>query len=149
MKRKNEAQSYYGTVAALLLVIYVAVSLFISFILLVSNALSALPIVLIAFGVVLIIPTIIYFVLYLHYKNAEYINIQSVRFTSIEFSAFSRELAALVGTAIVDGEEIRITTSYTFNTRYYSSHCASSYMDKTVTVGYDPKWDKWVVIEDK
>ena len=148
MKRKNEAQSYCGTIMLLLLVIYLVVSLFMLGVLAISHEVRALPIVLIVFGAILVIPIIIHFILYIHYRNVELIHIQVTKFTSIDFSIFARDRAALVGTAIVNGEETKITTSYTFTTHNYSSHCASDYMDREVEVGYDPKWDKWVVIED-
>ena len=149
MKHKNEAQDYYGTTGLLLLFIMIVSDLLFSGILYIGNAFYAIWIVLLIIDVPLLMVIAYFFINYFHFRNAQYINIQTVIFTSIDFSALARDRAALVGTAIVDGEEIRITTSYTFSTHYYSSHCASSYMDKTVTVGYDPKWDKWVVIEDK
>ena len=148
MKRKNEAQSYCGTITLLLLVIYLVVSLFMLGVLTFSHEVRALPIVLIVFGAILLIPIIIHFILYIHYRNAELIHIQITKFTSIDFSIFARDRAALVGTAIVNGEKTKITTSYTFTTRHFSSHCASEYMDREVKIGYDPKWDKWVVITD-
>ncbi len=148
MKRKNEAQSYCGTIMVILLVIYVISLLFMFGVLAFSHEIRALPIVIIVFGIILLIPAVIYLIFYIHYRNAELIHIQITKFTSIDFSALVRDRAALVGTAIVNGEETKITTSYTFTTHHYSSHCASDYMDREVEVGYDPKWDKWVVIED-
>ena len=148
MKRKNEAQSYYGTITAILLIIYLIVALLMLGVLALSHEVRALPIVLIAFGVVLLVPAVICLIFYIHYRNAELIHIQITTFTSIDFSDLVRNRAALVGTAIVNGEKTKITTSYTFTTRHYSSHCASEYMDREVVIGYDPKWDKWVVITD-
>ncbi len=68
-----------------------------------------------------------------------------VVFASLEFSYLVRDRAALVGIAVIDGVRTRIHTTYTFTTHVFSKYVASNYMAKEVTVGYDHKWNKWVV----
>lgn len=149
MKHKSEAQDYYGTIGLLLLVIMIVFDLLFSLLLLVAKAYYALQIVLPVCDVPLIIVITYYFVVHFHYKNAEYINIQKVVFTSLEFSYLVRDRAALVGTAVIDGVKTKIHTTYTFTTHVFSKYVASDYLAKEVTVGYDPKWNKWVVLIDE
>ena len=98
----------------LLLVIYLVVSLFMLGVLALSHEVRALPIVLIVFGAILLIPIIIHLILYIHYRNVELIHIQVTKFTSIDFSIFVRDRAALVGTAIVNGEEMDERNEFRF-----------------------------------
>ena len=57
-----------------------------------------------------------------HLDLLQLIHIQITKFTSIDFSDLVRNRAALVGIAIVNGEKTKITTSYTFTTRHFSSY---------------------------
>ena len=148
MKRKNQAQSYYGTFAALLLVLLVFSLMILSVAFVASKDTMMLWILIPLFAIPIGIPTVIMFVCYFHYRNAVFINIQTVTSTSIDFSFFYRDRAALIGEALINGVETKIITTYTFTTHVFSSFVASDYMDKDVLVGYDPKWGKWVVIED-
>ena len=148
MKHKSEAQDYYGTIGLILLVVMVAFDLFFLFLLFIANASYALPIVLPICDVPLIIVMTYYFVVHFHYRRTEYTNIQTVVFTSLEFSYLVRDRAALVGTAVIDGVRTRIHTTYTFTTHVFSKYVASNYMAKELTVGYDPKWKKWVLITE-
>ena len=149
MKHNSEAQDYYGTIGLILLIIMVAFDLFFLFLLFIANASYALPIVLPICDAPLIIVMIYYFVVHFHYRNTKYINIQKVVFTSLEFSYLVRDRAALVGTAIVDGVEKRIHTTYTFTTHFLSRFVVSNFLAKELTIGCDPKWNKWVVIKDR
>ena len=78
---------------------------------------------------------------YIHFANAEFTDVQTVVFTSYHYLFKSY---ALEGTAKQNGLSICIRTTHSFN--IYNYH---RYMNTDVLVGYDPKWDKWVVIEHK
>ena len=81
---------------------------------------------------------IISLVRYIHFANAEFTDVQTVVLTSYHYLFKSY---ALEGTAKQNGLSINIRTTHSFN--IYNYH---RYMDTDVLVGYDPKWDKWVVL---
>ena len=145
MKRKNNAQEYYCLFFILMLIISLLLIGVFAAAFLVQSKEIVLFIVFSSFFVPL---PIIFLVFYIHFRNAKLIHIQITRFTSIDFSMLKRNSAALVGTAIVDNQKIEIITTYTFSSTAFSMFCASDYMNRDVMVGYDPKWNKWVVIEE-
>ena len=147
MKRKNLTQSYYFVTIMVTIGMFLFMNLMVlgTFLSIKDKNFATISIIVFnAVGVIVLIP---FLILYIHYRNAELVNIQVTRFRSLEFG-YLRGHAALVGTARVDGKEVTIITTHTFMCSPLSGFCASDYLDKDVIVGYDPKWGKWVVIKE-
>jgi len=152
MKHKNYAQIYNRNkiiIFSLIFLPFILVMLLFSLISKDNNSQPAFIISAVILSLVLIAFLLFYLIFYIHYKNVEFINIQTAKIVSMEVYYATRGKASLIGVIHEDGVEKEIETSSTFSTFPYSSVYVGNFLNKEVQVGYDPKWNKWVVLCDE
>ena len=140
MKYRNYSADGYRNSVIILVVTLVVLIIMLGLQLLFATDREIVPfIIIIGFVLVLLLSPgiVICMIFYIHYRDANYIHVQSTTFNVYHFKMKSY---ALEGCVTVNGQLEHIRTTHSFT--YFNF---KNYLNRQVTVGYDPSWHKWVV----
>ena len=140
MKYRNYSADGYRNSVIILVVTLVVLIIMLGLQLLFATDRETVPlIIIIGFVLVLLLsPGIaICMIFYSHYRDANYIHVQTATFNVYHFQM---RAYALEGCVTVNGQLEHIRTTHSFT--YFN---IKNYLYREVTVGYDPSWHKWVV----